>query len=80
MNITLTYTDFKQLEADSAKLADVKKVLETEFPDDTCALIAVKAILGIEEATGDGETSDPSDPGSDPSGSGSTDPSDPSTP
>lgn len=50
MNIQIPYTDFKSMETDSTKLADVKELLKTEFPDDTCQLIAIKAVLEIEEA------------------------------
>lgn len=48
MEVSITYTDFKKLEEDSAKLADVKTILETTFPDDTCQLIAIKSIIGVE--------------------------------
>ena len=48
MNVTIPYSDLTQLEENSAKLEDVKAILETTFPDATCQLIAVKGILGIE--------------------------------
>lgn len=75
MVVQIPYSDFKTLESDSAKLADVKAILETEFPDDTCQLIAVKSMLGIETKKDDdnGGNTDPTDP---PSG---TDPSTPPT-
>lgn len=49
---------YSALVSDSQKLADVKTILETKFPDDTCALVAIKSILGIEEK----EDTDPVDP------------------
>jgi len=58
MYIQIPYTDFKKLEEDSVKLDDVKELLGTTFPDDTCQLIAIKALLGVVDAsdsTGDGE-------------------------
>lgn len=49
MNVTILYNDFTRLEADSAKLADVTALVKTEFPDDTCQIKAIKAVLGIED-------------------------------
>lgn len=74
--ITVPYEDYKSLVEDSKDKQNVTQILKTEFPDDTCALIAIKAILGIveeeeepDEDTVD-DTTDPVEP---------TDP-DPSTP
>ena len=66
LSIYVPYSDFAQLEQDASKLASIIAILTTEFPDDTCQLIAIKSVLGIEEVE-----SDPTDP---------TDPSDPTTP
>lgn len=59
--INVPYEDVMKLKADADKLQAVIELLNTEFPDDTCQLIAIKSILGIEE-----EATDPVDP-SDPS-------------
>lgn len=50
MNLTTTipYEDYKALVEDSADKANVISILNTEFKDAECQLIAVKAILGIE--------------------------------
>lgn len=57
------------MQSDSATLEAVKTILETKFPDDTCQLIAVKSILGI-EITADEEPvipePEPTDPSTDP--------------
>lgn len=52
MNVTILYTDFKTLTSDSAKLADIKALVEAKFPDDTCQIKAIKAVLGIVEEEG----------------------------
>ena len=44
----------------------MKTILETKFPDDTCQLIAVKSILGIEIAEDEPTIPDPTDPSTDP--------------
>lgn len=51
MNLTTTipYEDYKKLVEDSADKANIISVLNAKFPDDTCALIAIKSILGIED-------------------------------
>lgn len=49
MNVYVPYSDFVELGQDSAKLASVISILNTKFPDDTCQLIAIKSVLGIEE-------------------------------
>lgn len=51
MNLTTTipYEDYKALVEDAADKANVIAILNTEFKDAECQLIAVKAILGIEE-------------------------------
>lgn len=69
LTTTIPYEDYKALVQDQSDKNNVIAILQTEFPDDTCALIAVKAILGIVE-------NEPEDP--DP-GSGTTDPTDPPT-
>ena len=47
--VSLPYEDYAKLVKDSADKENVIALLNTEFPDDTCQLIAVKAVLGIEE-------------------------------
>lgn len=56
--ISIPYEDYKALAQDSVDKANVISLLQTEFPDDTCQLIAIKAILGLVED----DTTDPSDP------------------
>ena len=63
--IPVPYSDFTKLEQDSAKLNSVIAIINTEFPDDTCMLIAIKSILGITEEE-EPTTPDPVDPPSDP--------------
>lgn len=77
LNVYIPYTDFTQLQQDSAKLASVIAILGTEFPDDTCQLIAIKSVLGIEEEKEE-EPTDPVDPNPDDTQDpGNTDPTDP---
>lgn len=68
MNLTTTipYEDYKALVEDSVDKANVISILKTEFPDDTCALIAIKAILGIVEEEEPADPADPTDPPTDP--------------
>lgn len=86
--IMVPYDDYNALVNDAAKLVSVIGILETEFPDDTCQLIALKSILGIkdpepEPEPDDPDNTDPSDPGTDPSdpgdGGATSDPVDPSS-
>lgn len=67
--INVPYEDVMKLKEESANLKSVIDLLNTEFPDDTCQLIAIKSVLGIE--TTEEEPTDPVDP-SDPSGSDPT--------
>lgn len=63
-NVLVPLSEYNDILKDSETLTNVKKLLETEFPDDTCQLIAVKSLLGIETVEADPDTSDPgSDPG-----------------
>lgn len=50
-DMRVPYEEYQKLVRDSAQLEDVKTLLQTEFPDDTCQLIAIKNILGIVEDT-----------------------------
>lgn len=81
-NIFIPYEDLNKLQRDSANLESIISLLNTEFPDDTCQLIAIKSILGLikeeEEPTGPVDPIDP-DP-SDPVDPGTTDPTDPTDP
>lgn len=72
--VVIPYEDCMKMRKDSADLEAVKSIITAEFPDDTCQIIAIKAILGIVEEEDDTQGTDPSDP-SDPSGT--TDPIDP---
>lgn len=49
LTTTIPYEDYKTLVADAADKANVIAVLNTEFKDAECQLVAIKAILGIEE-------------------------------
>lgn len=51
MNIQVPYDDWSKLKKDSADKDAVKQIINTEFPDDTCQLIAIKAILSDGEET-----------------------------
>lgn len=57
-DMRVPYEDYQKLVRDSAQLEDVKTLLQTEFPDDTCQLIAIKNILGIVEETPEPITGD----------------------
>lgn len=48
-NVLVSIEDYNEILRDSEQLANVKKLLETEFPDDTCQMIAIKSLLGIVE-------------------------------
>ena len=72
-NIFITFEDLSRLQKDSADKANIVTILNTEFPDDTCQLIAIKSILGLIEKKE--EEPGPTPPGD----SAPTDPSDPST-
>lgn len=58
-NVLVPLADYNGLCKDSKTLENVKALLETEFPDETCQMIAIKSLLGIVEAE---EPTDPSDP------------------
>lgn len=47
--VIVPYEEYATLVKDSADKANVVQLLKTDFPDDTCQLIAIKSILGIEE-------------------------------
>lgn len=47
--ILVPYEEFAQKAKDSADLNSIKSILNTEFPDDTCQVLAIKAILGMIE-------------------------------
>lgn len=58
LTVTVPYEDYSKLVEDSAEKANVIKLLKTEFPDDTCQLIAIKAMLGVVDETSNEEPSD----------------------
>lgn len=61
-NIFVTYDELSKLQKDSADKASVIAILNTEFPDETCQLIAIKSILGlIKEESSEIENPDDSD-------------------
>lgn len=49
MNLTVTVPqeDYAKLVKDAADKENVITILNTTFPDATCQLIAIKAILGV---------------------------------
>lgn len=65
LTVTVPYEEYRQLVADSEDKASTIKLLDTEFPDDTCQLIAVKSLLGIgekkEDTAGATDTTDGGD-------------------
>lgn len=76
-NVMVAYDDLMKLQKDSADKAAVISLLGQEFPDTTCQLIAIKAILGIkdeedntDEPAGDDTPSDT--PATEPSGDDTT--------
>lgn len=79
-NIFIEYTELSRLQTDSANLASVMAILDTEFPDDTCQLLAIKSILGMipKEEEEPEEPENPDDSNTEPDDT--TDPSDPPTP
>lgn len=62
MNVSIPYGDLVELEQDSAQKKAIVSIINTKFPDDTCQLIAIKSVLGIEEE----KTEEPSEPIVDP--------------
>lgn len=77
IKVFVPYSDVMELKKAADDLDAVKRILMAEFPDDTCQVVALKAILGIVDEVEEPE--EPTDP-SDPSDPGSTDPTDPPTP
>ena len=81
-NIFIPYEDFVNLQQDSAKLTSIISIINTEFPDDTCQIIANKSVLGIVDEEEEHEV--PDDPSTEPTDQEPTDPPtdpvDPSTP
>lgn len=81
IKVFVPYTDVMELKKAADNLENVKAILTTEFPDDTCQVIALKAILGIVDEVE--EPDDPVDPGigepTDPSDPVDPDPTDPPT-
>lgn len=61
-NIFITFEELSKLQKDSVDKANVIALLNTEFPDDTCQLIAIKSILGISEAEEEPEVPDDHEP------------------
>lgn len=61
-NIFITYDELSRLQKDSANLTSVMAILNTEFPDDTCQLIAIKSILGMIPKEEEPEITDPEVP------------------
>lgn len=59
--VSIPYEDYAKLVKDSSDKENVIALINTEFPDDTCQLIAIKAVLGIEEKD-DAAGTDPVDP------------------
>lgn len=45
--ILVPYDEYTSIVKESSELNSIKSILNTEFPDDTCQLLAVKAILGM---------------------------------
>lgn len=67
-NVLLPYNDFVKLEEKANKADVILSLLGTEFPDDTCQIIAIKSVLGyvdpeVEEPTQEPEV-EPEEPGS----------------
>lgn len=61
--ISIPYEDYKKISKDSADKESIVQLLNTEFPDDTCQLIAIKSVLGLIEVEDDDTTTpDPSVP------------------
>lgn len=78
VNVMVAYEDLMQLQKDAADKAAIISLLKTEFPDDTCQLIAIKSVLGIVED--EEENNDPVDPSDPDTGDDDTDPTDPVDP
>lgn len=47
--VTIPYEDLIKLQKDSADKEAVISLLKTEFPDDTCMVIAIKSVLSVKE-------------------------------
>lgn len=65
-NVQILYSELSKLQTDSARLSDVIALLNLKFPDDTCQLLAIKGMLGIETVNDDAIPTDPADPSGDP--------------
>lgn len=59
LTTTIPYEDYSKLVADAADKANIISILNAEFKDADCQLIAIKAILGVEDKE---EPTDPSAP------------------
>lgn len=67
LTVTIPYEDYKTLVQDASDKVNVISILKTEFPDDTCQLVAIKSILGVKEEKDEPITDDtePSEPSTD---------------
>lgn len=54
-SVTISFDEFQNLMVDKQDKANAIALLNTEFPDDTCQLIALKAIFDIKEQKNNNE-------------------------
>lgn len=59
LTTTIPYEDYSKLVADAADKANIISILNAKFKDSECQLLAIKAILGIEDKE---ESSEPVEP------------------
>lgn len=53
LKVFIPYLDFVNLQKDSEKLNSILSILNTDFPDNTCQLIAIKSVLGMNDTSSD---------------------------
>lgn len=92
-NILIPYEDYTKIKQDADDKAAALAILGAEFADETCRLIALKAVLGYVEPEEEGneepntdptepepdttEPTDPTEPTTDPTSDPTTDPTNP---
>lgn len=50
-NVVIPYDDFLKLSKDSADKENIMAIMNTTFPDATCQVIAIKAILDKDDTS-----------------------------
>ena len=77
-NILIPYSDYIAVKKDADDKAAALAILNAEFPDEACRLVALKSVLGYVEPQPDPEPTPEPDPEPTPDPDPTTDPNDPS--